>query len=147
MEDLPTKYLTAVGIEVERADCVERVVFKFEPSGPGPRYDVSYKPAEVAKIQDGSGKSLEIAGEAFLVVRMFPAWTAKLDGEEVDPTYDGPDSIAPPTNAQMLRQVVMTGDFEAQLTWALGLDGKHPFTVTASDDGLVVEISNVAATS
>ena len=47
----------------------------------------------------------------------------------------------------MLREVAQTGDFEAQVTWAIGLDNKHPFTVTASDDELVVEISNVTATS
>jgi hypothetical protein len=41
----------------------------------------------------------------------------------------------------------MTGDFEAQVTWAIGLENKRPFTVTASDDELVVEISNVASTS
>jgi hypothetical protein len=145
MQDLPTMYLTDVQVEVE--DCAERVIFKFEPSEPGPRYDVSFKPAEVAKIQDGSGKLLAIAGEDFLVVRMFPAMTAKIDGEDVEPTFDGPRSIPAPTDAKMLREVAMTGDFEAQVTWAIGLDNKHPFTVTASDDELVVEISDVAVTS
>jgi hypothetical protein len=145
MQDRPTMYLTDVEVEVE--DCVERVIFKFEPSEPGPVYDVSYKPAEVAKIQDGSGKSLAIAGDDFLVARMFPAMTAKVEGENVVPTYDGPRSIPAPSDAKMLREVAMTGDFEAQMTWAIGLDNKYPFTVTASDDELVVEISNVAATS
>jgi len=145
LQDRPTMYLTDVEVEVE--DCVERVIFKFEPSEPGPGYDVSYKPAEVAKIQDGSGKSLAIAGDDFLVVRMFPAMTAKIDGENVVPTYDGPRSIPAPSDAKTLREVAMTGDFEAQVTWAIGLDNKRPFTVTASDDELVVEISNVAATS
>jgi hypothetical protein len=145
LQDRPTMYLTDVEVEVE--GCVERVIFKFEPSEPGPGYDVSYKPAEVAKIQDGSGKSLAIAGDDFLVVRMFPAMTAKIDGEDVVPTYDGPRNIPAPSDAKTLREVAMTGDFEAQVTWAIGLDNKRPFTVTASDDELVVEISNVAATS
>jgi hypothetical protein len=141
----PTMYLTDVELEVE--DCVERVTFKFEPSEPGPGYDASYQPAEVAMIQDGSGKRLEIAGEDFLVVRMFPAMTAKIEGEEVEPTYEGPRSIQVPNDVTMLQAVVLTGDFEAQLTWAIGLAGKQPFTVTASEDSLVVEISNVAETS
>jgi hypothetical protein len=147
MQDRPTMYLTDVEVEVEGEDCVERVIFKFEPNEPGPGYDVSFQPAEVAKIQDGSGKALEIAGEDFLVVRMFPAWTAKIEGEDVEPTYDGPRSIPAPADATMLREVAMTGDFEAQVTWAIGLESKRPFTVTASDNELVVEISNVAATS
>jgi hypothetical protein len=41
----------------------------------------------------------------------------------------------------------MTGDFEAQVTWAIGLDAKLPFTVAFSDDELVIEISTAAATS
>jgi hypothetical protein len=143
--DRPTMYLTDVEIDIE--DCVERVTFKFEKSEPGPGYDVSFKPADVAKIQDGSGDPLAIAGADFLVVRMFPAMSAKIDGEDVEPTYEGERSIPAPTDAKMLREVAMTGDFEAQVTWAIGLDNKHPFTVTASDDALVVEISNVAATS
>ena len=145
LQDRPTMYLTDVEVEVE--DCVERVTFKFEPSEPGPGYDVSYQPAEVAKIQDGSGKQLEIAGDAFLVVRLFPAMTAKIEGEEVEPTYDGPRNIPAPPGASMIQDVAMTGDFEAQVTWAIGLDNKHPFTATASNDELVVEIVNARATS
>ena len=145
LQDRPTMYLTDVDVEVE--DCVERVTFKFEQSEPGPGYDVSYQPAEVAKIQDGSGKQLEIAGDDFLVVRLFPAMTAKIEGEEVEPTYDGPRSIPAPPGASMIQDVAMTGDFEAQVTWAIGLDNKHPFTATASNDELVVEIVNARATS
>ena len=145
LQDRPTVYLTDVEVDIE--DCVERVTFKFEPSERGPGYDVSYQPAEVAKIQDGSGKRLEIAGDDFLVVRLFPAMTAKIEGEDVEPTYDGPRSISAPADAKMLREVALTGDFEAQVTWAIGLDNKHPFTATATDDELVVEIVNIAATS
>ena len=145
LQDRPTMYLTDVEIEIE--DCVERVTFKFEPSEPGPGYNASYQPDEVAKSQDGSGDYFAIAGGDFLVVRMFPAMTAKIDGEDVEPTYDGERSIPAPTDAKMLREVGMSGDFEAQVTWVLGLDNKHPFTATASDDELVIEISNVGATS
>ena len=145
MPDRPTMYLTDVEIETE--DCVERVVFKFEEDEPGPGYEVSYQPPEVAKIEDGSGDPLAIAGADFLVVRMFPAMTAKIDGEDVEPTYEGPRNIPAPTEAKMTREVAQTGDFEAQVTWAIGLDNKHPFTVTASDDELVVEIVSVAPSS
>jgi len=145
LQDRPTMYLTDVEIEIE--DCVERVTFKFEPSEPGPGYDASYQPEEVARSQDGSGDFFPIAGGDFLVVRMFPAMTAKIDGEDVEPTYEGERSIPAPTDAKMLREVGMSGDFEAQVTWVLGLDNKHPFTATASDDELVIEISNVGATS
>jgi hypothetical protein len=138
IQDRETMFLTDVEVEIE--DCVERVTFKFKESQPGPGYDVSYQPAEVAKIEDGSGDPVAVAGGDFLVVRMFPAMTAEIDGEDVKPTYEGPRNIPAPTEARMVREVAQTGDFEAQVTWAIGLDNKHPYTVTASNDELVVEI-------
>jgi hypothetical protein len=137
-QDRETMFLTDV--EVETENCVERVTFKFKESEQEPGYDVSYQPAEVAKIQDGSGDPVAIAGGDFLVVRMFPAMTAEIDGEDVKPTYTGPRNIPAPVEARMIREVAQTGDFESQVTWALGLDNKHPFTATASKDELVVEI-------
>lgn len=145
LQDRPTMYLTDVEVEIE--DCVERVTFKFEQSAAGPGYDASYQPEQVAKIEDGSGDPFAVAGGDFLVVRMFPTMTAKIDGEDVEPTYDGERHIPAPTDARMLREVALSGDFEAQVTWVIGLDNKHPFTVTGSEDELVVEISNLAGTS
>ena len=136
-QDRETMFLTDVEVEIE--DCVERVTFKFKESEPG--YDVSYQPPEVAKIQDGSGDPVAVAGGDFLVVRMFPAMTAEIDGEDVKPTYTGPRNIPAPVEARMIREVAQTGDFEAQVTWAIGLENEHPFTVTASNEELVVEIS------
>jgi hypothetical protein len=138
-QDSETMFLTDVAVEIE--DCVERVTFKFKESEPGPPgYDVSYQPADVAKLQDGSGNPLTIAGTDFLVVRMFPAMTAEIDGEDVKPTYTGPRSIPAPTDAQFIREVAQTGDFEAQVTWAIGLANERPFTATASNGELVVGI-------
>jgi hypothetical protein len=140
IQDRETMFLTDVEVEVE--DCVERVTFRFKEGEPGPGYDVSYQPADIAKTQDGSGEVVAIAGEAFLVVRMFPAMTAQIDGEDVMQTYTGPRNIPAPSDARMIREVAQTGDFEAQVTWVIGLNDEHPFTATASDDELVVEIGS-----
>ena len=138
-QDRETMFLTDVEVELE--DCVERVTFKFKESAPpAPGYEVSYQPADVATKQDGSGKPIAIDGESFLVVRMFPVMTAEIDGEDVKPTYEGPRNIPAPGGVSMIQQLAQTGDFEAQVTWAIGLDNKHPFTVTASNEELVVEI-------
>jgi hypothetical protein len=139
IQERETMFLTDVEIEIE--DCVERVTFKFKQSEPGPGYDASYQPEQIAKTQDGSGDPVTIAGADFLVVRMFPAMTAEIDGEDVKPTYEGKKSIPAPTEARMIREVAQTGDFEAQVTWVIGLDNEHPFTATASNDELVIEIS------
>jgi hypothetical protein len=140
IQDRETMFLTDVEIEVE--DCVERVTFRFKDGEPGPGYDVSYQPAEIAKTQDGSGEVVAIGGEDFLVVRMFPAMTAQIDGEDVMQTYTGPRNIPAPDDARMIREVAQTGDFEAQVTWVIGLDDERPFTATASEDELVVEIGS-----
>jgi len=134
--DSETAFLSSAGIDVE--DCIERVTFKFKDNAPG--YDVSYQPEQIAKFEDGSGDPVAVAGGDFLVVRMSPAMTAEIDGEDVKPTYEGPSSIPAPTNARFVREVAKTGDFESRVTFVIGLDNKHPFTVTESDDGLVVEI-------
>ena len=139
IQDRDTMFLTDVEVEIE--DCVERVTFKFKESEPGPGYDISYQPGEVAKVEDGSGDPVEIAGDDFLVVRMFPVMTAEIDGEDVKPTYEGPRNIPAPTEARMIREVAQTGDFEAQVTWVIGLDDEQPFTATASNNELVVEIA------
>jgi hypothetical protein len=131
-----TAFLTNAGIDIE--DCVERVTFKFKDDAPG--YDVSYQPEQIAKFEDGSGDPVAVAGGDFLVVRMSPAMTAEIDGEDVQPTYEGPSSIPAPTNARFVREVAKTGDFESRVTFVIGLDNKHPFTVTADGDELVVEI-------
>jgi hypothetical protein len=139
IQDRETMFLTDVEVEIE--DCVERVTFKFKESEPGPGYDASFQPADIATKQDGSGKPIAIAGESFLVVRMFPAMTAEIEGENVKPTYEGPRNIPVPGGVGMIQQLALTGDFEAQVTWVIGLDNEQPFTATASNDELVVEIA------
>lgn len=132
-----TMYLTGVGIEA--LDCSDRVVFSFREAPPGPGYNVSYEPAATAKKEDGSGNPIEIDGSTFLVVRISPAMTAEIVGEQVQPTYTGPRRITP-EGTRSVREVVKTGDFEAMVTWVIGLDEERPFTVTASPSELVVEL-------
>jgi hypothetical protein len=131
--------LTAV--TVESGPCVDRVEFAFEGAGGAfPGYRVSYRPAEAALVEDGSGAHVAVDGSAYLVVRLEPAATADLSGPALVKTYRGPRRISAPENAHALREVVKTGDFESVLTWVLGVDGRRPFAVTNSADGVVVTI-------
>lgn len=137
IQNRETTYLSDVRLETNR--CSERVIFEFEKgSPPGPGFNISYQPAESAKIEDGSGNQIEIDGSAFLVVRLMPAMTARISGEKVEPTYTGPRRITP-EGFSFVRQVVKTGDFEAQITWVIGLDKQRPFATNASESQLVVE--------
>jgi hypothetical protein len=137
VEARETMYLTDV--DIEALDCTDRVVFSFRKAGPGPGYNISYQPAASAKAEDGSGNPVEIDGSAFLVVRLTPAMSAEIVVEEVKPTYTGPRRITP-GGTTFVREVVKTGDFEAQVTWVLGLAEKRVFTATASESELVIEL-------
>lgn len=132
-----TMYLTDVSFT--SANCASSVVFDFKPNIQGPGFRVSYEPAKTAKVEDASGRPVEIAGDAFLVVRTMPAMTATIDGDQVTKTYTGPNRL--PGKAPIM-EVVKTGDFEGVVTWVIGLDRVRPFLTTTSDGTLFVDIES-----
>jgi len=116
----------------------DRVVFQFRGEGV-PGYRVEY--VEPPLKEDGSGDPVEISGSAFVVVRMEPASGFDLNTGEGELVYKGPKRL-PGTG--VVKEVVRTGDFEAVLTWAVGLDAQVPFlvTTTASPSRLIVDFKN-----
>jgi hypothetical protein len=116
----------------------DRVVFQFRGKGV-PGYRVEY--VDPPLKEDGSGETVDVAGNAFLVVRMEPASGFDLNTGEGEMVYKGPKRV-PGTG--VVREVVRTGDFEAVLTWAVGLDSKVPFlvTTTSSPSRLIVDFKN-----
>ena len=137
LDDRETMYLTKVTVAAD--DCTDQLFFDFEKQAPGPGFEVSYQPAQTAKVEDGSGNPVEIAGDAFLVVKLTPAMTAKIDGDQVTKTYTGPKRLTLSGDTSV-EDVVKTGDFEAVVTWVIGLDDKQPFTTDASESQLVIHI-------
>jgi hypothetical protein len=128
-------------VKLEARECSDRVAFTFRDHGSAlPGYTVSYEPESTAKVEDASGRHIEVAGTAFLVVRLMGVMTAEISGEDVTPTYTGPRRI-PGGETRFVREVVKTGDFEAMVTWVIGVDGKRPFTATATDSRLVIELA------
>jgi hypothetical protein len=135
---VPTIFLTDV--QVEAPECSDRVAFTFRDDASAlPGYTVSYEPESTAKTEDASGRRIEVAGTAFLVVRMMNVVTAEISGDKVTPTYTGPRRITT-DETRFVREVVKTGDFEAVVTWVIGLDGKRPFTAAPSGAQLVVDV-------
>lgn len=132
-----TRYLTSVNVEA--LECADRVAFGFLEGAPPSGYRVSYQPAAAAKLEDGSGNPLEIDGSAFLVVRLTPAATARTVGEALKFTYTGPRRL-PGDETRHVQEVVKTGDFEAAVTWVIGLDEERNFVVSASRSQLSVDI-------
>ncbi|MEX2620639.1 MAG: hypothetical protein WD250_10500 [Egibacteraceae bacterium] len=116
----------------------DRVVLQLQ--GPDmPSYRVSQ--ADPPLVQDGSGESVGVAGEAFLEVQLTPASGVDSSGAEPVATYQGPSRIT--ADSAVITEVVRTGDFEGHLTWVVGLRSKQPFAVTVLSDPLrlVVDIA------
>jgi hypothetical protein len=66
-------------------------------------------------------------------VRMEQASGFDLSVPEGALVYTGPRRISP-DGTSVVREVVRTGDFEAVLTWAVGLSGRVPFRVLTLGD-------------
>lgn len=120
----------------------DRVVFEFRDEGL-PGYRVEYMPPPLK--EDGSGDPVDVAGNAFVVVRMEPASGFDLNSGEGELVYKGPKRIeGSSAGGTVVEEVVRTGDFEAVLSWAIGLESKADFRVTtaASPARLIVDFRN-----
>lgn len=110
-----------------------------EFSGPVPGYDVRYVSAPI-RI-DPSDRIVAVKGTHFLRIRLEPASGVDLTSSPVKRTYRGPTRVSGNTTA--VKEAVLTGDFEAVMSWVLGVDGKRPFVVTSltSPSRVVVDIA------
>jgi hypothetical protein len=129
--EAPTRLLTDVRVGVH--ECYERVTFELKPQqgeADGPvGWRARYEPGPIT--EDGSGRVVSVKGAAFLVVTMTAAG-ADLSQESAPATYTGPASLEA-AGATRIQQVRRTGDFEAVLTWVIGLDRQRPFRVTTQE--------------
>ena len=123
-------------VEATQAGDVDRVTFEFEGDLPGYRVGFIDRPI----IQDGSGEEIEVDGEAVLEVHFEPASGFDLEAPEGRQVYTGPTRLDLATRAVL--DVVRTGDFEANLAWAIGLDAKAPFRVRTetAPNRVIVEV-------
>ena len=119
----PAKQGLLTAVRAAEQDGFDRVVFEFEGAVPG--YSVRYVNRPIT--EDGSGETVEVKGDSVLQVRMEPASGADLSGSELRITYKGPNRITPST--KVVTELVRTGDFEAVLTWVIGVKGKPGFRV------------------
>ncbi len=110
----------------------DRAVFEFEP-GPLPGYRVGYAehPAHC-----GSGMPADIAGTAWLEVQIRPAQAHNEQGGTTVGTLERKVDL------KALKELQATCDFEADVTWVLGLAGRQPYRVLelADPPRLVVDV-------
>lgn len=126
-----TAHLAAV--RLARKGGNDRLVFEFTDHVPA--YTIGYRPLPARA--DASGREIPLPGAtAMLTVTLTPA-TARGWGGDAR-TYFGPSSVT--ANTADVTEAAMAGDFEAVLSWAVGLRAKVPFRVTASDEPPTITI-------
>ncbi len=122
-------------IRTSHSSSYDRVVFEF--SGKLPGYRVDYRSAIT---EDASDRPVPLAGHAFLNIAMQGATldNAFQGGHE---RYTGPTRITP--SYGQLREIASSGDFEAVLSFGLGLDHRAGFRVLtlSQPSRIVVDIA------
>jgi hypothetical protein len=111
----------------------DRVVFEFE-KGPLPGYHVEYVDKPVHDC--GEGKTIPIAGDAWLEVRLYPANAHTEAGKPTIPEREMKLDLG------VARELERTCDFEAVVTWVVGLARPNRYRVLELSDPprLVVDI-------
>jgi hypothetical protein len=114
-------YMNLKDVRVGAHNGFDRIVFEFQepdpnPAGNGgiPRYEI--RQAKPPFSEDPSDMPIAVAGDAFARIIFQGASGYDFDGNA---TYDGPRRLTPGFGT--LAQVVEGGDFEATMTWILGL--------------------------
>ncbi len=112
----------------------DRVVFEFR--GLLPRHSVSYV---TSLTEDASGRPVHLAGDAVIKVRFEPANAHDDSGA---PTVTPTGRLSPGLSS--LEEVAPAGDFEAVVTYGLGVDHQVPFKVLelSSPSRLAIDISS-----
>ncbi|CAB4961068.1 unannotated protein [freshwater metagenome] len=117
--------------------------FVLEFSGALPGYDVRYVDGPIRA--DPSDQVLAVDGSAYLLIRLEPASGVDLMADGAPTTYTGPGVIRGDT--VVVREAVAAGDFEAVMSWVLGVDGRQAFRVTelTGPPRLVIDVSTNAS--
>lgn len=129
-------YLTAVRAADQGSS--DRIVFEFTPPESGdakiPKFEVEEVKAPLTK--DPSDEAMQVEGERFFRVIFHGATGVELKGETVTERYRGPKEIK--TGLQTLKEAEQQGDFEATLSWVMGLGKLQCPQITVLGDPLRV---------
>lgn len=119
-----------------RGDSAVRVVFQFAESRL-PGYAIAY--ANQPPTSCGSGKRIDVAGKAYLAVRLSPAQAHETRGADQVATA-GPRDRRPALGP--LQQLTQTCDFEGVVQWVLGLREQLPYRAftLSSPTRLVIDV-------
>lgn len=101
-------------------DGYDRVAFEFE-GAELPGYHIEYidKPVRAC----GSGKAVDLKGDGWLEIRFQPAAAHTEDGK---PTIENRERVP---NYTIVKELKLTCDFEADVTWVLGAASPNKYRV------------------
>ena len=134
-------YTNLVDVRVGSHAGFDRIVFEFaapEPNPGGkagiPAYEI--RTAKPPLRQDASGQRMSVNGNAFVGLVFHGAAGYDFEG---NPTYDGPNRLRP--KFDVLAEVAKAGDFEATLSWYLGLNRRTCWAVRelSNPDRVVID--------
>lgn len=107
-------------VRTARHDGFDRAVFEFE-TAEMPGYHVEYIDKPVR--QCGSGNPVNLQGDGWLEIRFQPA---QAHTEEGKPTIENREQSP---NLKIIKQLKLTCDFEADVTWVLGVASPNKYRV------------------
>jgi hypothetical protein len=138
-------YTNLVAVRVGAHNGFDRIVFEFSPPDPNPagnggipHFDI--RTAKPPFSEDPSDIPIEVEGDAFVRIVLQGASGYDFDGNA---TYDGPRRLTPGFGT--LAQAVEGGDFEATMTWILGLSRMTCWQIQElhNPDRLVIDFHHV----
>ncbi|SFR42541.1 hypothetical protein SAMN05216203_0191 [Marinobacter daqiaonensis] len=123
---------TLLAVRTDTHEGFDRIVFEFDERVPG--YHTEYIDQPVRKC--GSGKVTQVGGDGWLEVRMYPANAHTREGR---PTVTERERL---TSLPVLSEVELTCDFEAVVTWVLGVGSPNRYRVRELSDPprLIVDV-------
>lgn len=113
-----------VGVRLARNNGYDRIVLEFADGLPA--YKIGYRP--LPAYADPSGKEILLPGASESVHVTLTGATGNGGGPDGVQTYFGPSTVTADTT--VVTEAKAAGDFEAVLSWVVGLRSKVPFRVT-----------------
>jgi hypothetical protein len=126
-----------VAVEVESKGGLDRVTFRFRKRGGAPDVPPFHIVRFVDELTtDPQGAAADVEGDAFVQI-IFQAFGVDLSGEEPVEIYTGPKEFTP--KLPTVLEVEELGDFEATISWGIGLSARACFVVDATPTSIALE--------
>ncbi len=134
---------TLIAVRAATHEGFDRVVFELAAGDALPGHHIEYIDKPVRDC--GAGDAKEVAGDAWLEVRMSPTHAHTEEGQPTIPFRERAEQLP------VIRELERTCDFEAVTTWVIGVGSPTPSRVVELSDPprLVIDIGHApqAATS